>query len=72
MCVCVLMPCASLYGTRDANINVLNLAELRHAIRHAHKTTMLEKRSLSIDFCASLHRSADAKTYSNSLGVALQ
>ena len=58
--MCVLMPCASLYGTRDANINVLNLAELRPAIRHAHKTTMLEKSSSSIDFYAALHRSADA------------
>ena len=59
--MCVLMPCTSLYGSRDATINMLKLAERRPAIKQAHKTTMLDKnRDLSIDFCASLHRSADA------------
>ena len=37
VCVCVLMPCASLYDTRDATIHMLKLAERRLDTRE-HQT----------------------------------
>ena len=61
MCVCVLMPCASLYGTRDATVNLLKLAERRHAKKQAHKQRCWKKKqNWTLDFGAALHGSAKA------------
>ena len=72
--MCVLMPCTSLDGTRDATINMLKLAERRPAEKTTSQNNYTEKkRDLSIDFCApSIAVQVLMLTYSNALGVTLQ